>query len=386
VGATYRAGSYNSATSSTSSLIVTNANGHTAGDLILLKADIDNKTGTVTWPAGFTQIVLGILNNPDGEAVGLAYKFDSGSEPSTYTITHTFGTSGAILSCTAWQNVDSTSPFVLSAVSTNIGANASPFTVSLTGLTAVAGDALLFLGDIDATSGSDTWSTATATGFTTLQNQSFSWANGFFQYKEGLSSGATGTISVVSTRTAGTGNAGCIGYQLALHAATTTTFNLGTTESANATDTQSEAMTASRTISETGSAVDTSSASSASFASAMAETGTAADTQAASMNAARVISEAGTATDTPSASLTATLATAESASALDTQSTGASLATTVTESATSLDTQAANKNASTAIAETGNALDSESAGMLASIGVTENTTAIDTFSTMQLIK
>jgi hypothetical protein len=215
----YRAGSYNSATSSTSSVTITNATGHASGDLLLLKITLDGATGTITWPSGFTQIVQYNLTNPDGATVGIAYKFDSGSEPSTYTISYTYPTTGTMVSCSAWQNVDTTSPYTLSTVSNYTGNASTPISVAITGLTAVIGDALLLIGGIDSTSGSDTWSAATIAGFTALQNQSFNWSNGFLQYKENYTAGATGTITVTSTRTAGTGTGGWYGYQLALHAA-----------------------------------------------------------------------------------------------------------------------------------------------------------------------
>lgn len=422
----YRVGSYNSVTSASSPLTVNNATGHATGDLILLVLNLDGKTGTVTWPTGFTQIVLGVLTAPDGETIGIAYKFDSGSEPTTYTVTHTYGTFDSILSCTAWQNVDTTAPYILSTVAQNLANNASPITLALTGLTAVSGDALLLLGSIDSVTGSDTWSAATVSGYTTLQNQSYIWANGFIQYQESLSAGATGTINVTSTRTVGTATAGWIGYQLAFHKAAGGgggSFSLTQAEAGSASDAQTIAsLSASLSVGEAGSAADTQASSQTSVSAiietgaasesqsavltallAMAETGIAIDTQAlaslsalvsiiesvtasevqsiSTLTAVLTISESGSAVDVVSAGGSFTSSIAETSSLTDAQSTALSALLSMIENGSATDAQAANNFALLAIVEAVTATNTQAASMAALLALTENASAVDTQNT-----
>jgi hypothetical protein len=229
---TYRAGSLSQAYKATAGAItVNNAVGHSTGDFILIVIDIDRSVAnTFTFPAGFTQIANAFNSAPDGASFAMAYKFDTGAEPSTYTITPSDAYSSQV-SVSAWQGVDTTTPFTLGTLSNSTAYNNPNISMGLTGLTALAGDTLLLLGALDKVTGTDTWGFSTVAGFTSLESYVNAWNYQYIQYKSGLTAGATGTQTVVTTG-GSTNGAGWIGYQLALHpAATGVTGSLIKTES-----------------------------------------------------------------------------------------------------------------------------------------------------------
>lgn len=217
--ATYRAGSLSQAYyGSSGAITVNNAVGHTAGDFLLMVVDIDRSAAnTITWPSGFTQIGLQFNSAPDGATVAIAYKFDSGSEPSTYTVTPSNSYSTQV-SISAWTGVDTTTPYTLGTVANSTAYNNPNISMALTGVTALAGDAQLLIGMIDRVFSADTWGVNSVSGFTLLEHYINSWNNQYTFYKEGLSAGSTSTETVVTTGGSSNG-AGWAGWQLAIHAA-----------------------------------------------------------------------------------------------------------------------------------------------------------------------
>lgn len=94
---------------------------------------------------------------------------------------------------------------------------ASPLSVAISGVTALAGDDVLWFGQIDQNARTDTWSFGAISGYTQLQNDAGSdWSTSGCFAKANVSAGATGTLTSSATQLTGSGNAAWSGVVVSI--------------------------------------------------------------------------------------------------------------------------------------------------------------------------
>lgn len=182
----------------------------TALDDVLLAFFVHDLFGaTVTPPAGWS-LVSGDASTatPDGQYARVFTKVATGSEPATWTWT-TGTNANATIIVGAWSGRNSAGSLI-SAATPNTSGNATPISISATGVTALAGDDIAFFAMLDISVGTDAWSfTASPASFTERQDDV---NNGFIvtslHTRDNVSAGATGSLTATATRSAGSGTAG----------------------------------------------------------------------------------------------------------------------------------------------------------------------------------
>lgn len=124
-------------------IILTPSTGAQSGDLILLVASTDSTSNTFTWPAGFAENAASIICNADGQTMRFATKIASGSEPASYSITHSSGSySGAAIAI--YSGVNTTNPIDVTPTTNVVSTlTASPWSITATGVAAGTAKRLL---------------------------------------------------------------------------------------------------------------------------------------------------------------------------------------------------------------------------------------------------
>lgn len=169
-------------------------------DIAILVVNIDGTGhGTITWPSGFTLLDNSTVASPDGHTQACAWKRLTGADSGNYTVSWT-GSNDVVGQCDLFSGRHTSNPPVVS-VATDTTANSSPISVNATGVTAVAGDDLMWIGGLDATSNVHSPSCAPPSTFTERQDSVNLWATLSNATKDNVSAGATGTITGVYTET-----------------------------------------------------------------------------------------------------------------------------------------------------------------------------------------
>lgn len=204
---------YRSSTSaggSTTTVTVAVPAGAATDDIAILVVGVDEfQAQTITWPSGFTQLGNTLILAPDGAILAFAWKRLTGADSGNYTITLSSSTGDHLAECALFSGRHTTNPPVASTIATNTTANSSPISVDATGLTAVTGDDLLWIGAADTTAGNGGTSWSPPSTFTEQKDDvnagPTGFCNGSIATKDNVSSGATGTITgtFIATVTAG---------------------------------------------------------------------------------------------------------------------------------------------------------------------------------------
>jgi hypothetical protein len=172
-------------------------------DIVVQFIWTNGSSNPITWASGFTLIleVTGTAPNRDAGQSQLhaAWKLATGSEPGTY-VNSIVGSDSWQGFAACWSGRNTTSPVTASA-STNASGTVSPVTYGLTGVTAAAGDDLIwFPSEFGGVSGTAVWTPPT--GFTsriTYQPSAPSSPGQNLSTKDSASSGATGTLTGTET-------------------------------------------------------------------------------------------------------------------------------------------------------------------------------------------
>jgi hypothetical protein len=160
-------------TSTTTGVVTVSGIGGTgplSGDIVFLCVNWGGGGGaTFTYPSGFAAVT----NCPNANVAcgngsgtsGIAWKLAGAGEPSTYTVTSTQNSWGTV-HCRVYSG-RAASPFVVAPVATGpVGSVVQPVTLSITGLTANAGDdVVLFVPNQSLPNTTDTLSFTPPTGF-----------------------------------------------------------------------------------------------------------------------------------------------------------------------------------------------------------------------------
>lgn len=203
---TYQAsssGSVNLATAHTTAVPSGLADGHYV--VLLLRSDngYPYVSAVDGWPAGFAELSAeASTGGPSGRVRKIrgAWKYitSAASEGSggNYTVNIDYG-EGCWLEALSFAGRANSAPLVSP---TNDGvAAASPISVALTGVTALAGDDLLFISNVAADTDNTTSSSTAPSGFTSRQSMNAVWRISNTSTKNGVAAGATGTITGQTT-------------------------------------------------------------------------------------------------------------------------------------------------------------------------------------------
>lgn len=195
--------------------------GTAAGDLLIVEWSVDITSGTVTG-SGWTLIGESLITAPDGQYLGVFGRIATGSDPVAFTCNTVTAQASWICSRFSGGNlvVPASNKIQFSSNTTN---NASPITVTATGVTALQADTLLVGTTLDIIAQTDTWSFSTLSGFTqiaTVNNQD--WNSSNKQYQSNVAAGATGNFVVTATQASGTSGAGWIAFVLMIAGSSST--------------------------------------------------------------------------------------------------------------------------------------------------------------------
>ena len=188
-------------TSSNGSVTVSGT-GFTGATMILLEIQSCGGTGfTITWPTGFSLLTSA---DDDGAHNGGPCELVIGwgtTVASSYLITIAGGSStNPIAIAAAWSETSSSAPTNYAATN-EIVAGASPVSIPLTGVTALAGDDIAWFGSVNyATAG--TWVFTAPTSYTsqqTIQQTGTYTGAANLSTRDGVSAGATGVITGTAT-------------------------------------------------------------------------------------------------------------------------------------------------------------------------------------------
>lgn len=186
------------------------------GDWLLAWVVCDFPGNIFSAPSGWALVQDANLTGPDGHSA-ICYSKVAASEGASWT----WGTGGSdwkvIVGSWSGRN---TGGSLISSVTTNTSSNSSPISVALTGVTALSGDDLAWFAVLDQLTSLDVWGFSLLSGFTEQQDSNGVWQTTTLYTKDGVSAGATGTLTATATQSSGTNNAGFAGVVVSLPAAT----------------------------------------------------------------------------------------------------------------------------------------------------------------------
>ena len=181
-----------------------------ADDIVLLIVAVDDKTEDLTslWPSGFTQLYNSNITAPDGQTAAIGWKRLTGADSGSYTFT------GDMLwewvcQAIALRGRHLTDPPVATE-NLNEDSNSSPVSIVATGVTALAGDDLVWVSAPDVSGSGYGNLHDNITNYTEVQDVENGWANLCIKYRLNVSAGATGDIS--GNFNLSSGSAGYIAY------------------------------------------------------------------------------------------------------------------------------------------------------------------------------
>jgi len=176
----------------------------------------DTSSNTITMP-GWTKDDQTSITGPDGQSIAF-FVLDNmtGSDP---MVVNTTAAQDITVIIGTWGTRATGTP-TWAVTPPNTTSNSSPIAISLTGVTANAGDDIAAFVCLDSGIDTTTWSLTAFPGGYSLQNNFPSpntWCPIALITRDNMSSGATGSLSCTATATGGTG--GWSGYVVAMGSA-----------------------------------------------------------------------------------------------------------------------------------------------------------------------
>jgi len=185
----------------------TKPTGSVAGDRLLVWLVADGNS-FITPPAGEGWSLIATASTAAPADINKAFvyekKVSDGAE--TYAFTNSIP-KVAIIQVVALTGRHASNSAVVGVPTITNTSAASPLSVAVSGVTALAADDVLWFGQIDQVGSFETWSFGAIGGYTLLQNDAnnFYISSGCFG-KENVSAGATGTLTSTATRLTGSSN------------------------------------------------------------------------------------------------------------------------------------------------------------------------------------
>lgn len=195
-------GNAQSATGSDTTPTVTKPTGTASNDIVIAANTYDSSSLTNAWNNSLTNLRQD-TNTLDGQRTASAWKRAGGAEPSSYTSTINSAVSWAIGALNLTGRSTSSDPEISSASVNNSG-NSSPVTLTANGVTALAGDDLVWIAASDCTDTAGPNVFTPPTGYTTRVDVEGAFTRLMIATQDNVSAGATGTVSGSLTLSAGT--------------------------------------------------------------------------------------------------------------------------------------------------------------------------------------
>jgi len=205
--------------SGTTVLTATAPAGVVAGDRLLAGVAVDG-TITVTPATNWTNIGSTLsMTVPDTQGHSLhEKKVATGSDLYNFVGS---SVAGAIIQVVCLSNRHATTAAVIGETNPNTG-NVSPFTMTLTGVTAAQDDDIIAFSEINGSAQTDTWGTDSPTNYTERHDAANSdWVCAETNTRDNVSAGATGSLTMTATIIVGTNNAGYSAFVVAVPSAST---------------------------------------------------------------------------------------------------------------------------------------------------------------------
>lgn len=207
-------------TAATSIVVTVGGIGIQSGDIVLLCCDFDTYPNTIT-SSGFSVLVTNQQIGTDNNTGVVLWKTAGASEPSTYTISGTASDYYGV-QCRVYSG---RSGVVTAQQTTNLaGTGAPPVTLSITGLTAAAGDdvVLFVVGSSTNTAASSfSWTQPSGYGNSVVSANTVAYTPNLYSADNvNVSAGATGTLSATPTNN-GPANIGYAAFLISLQVAAT---------------------------------------------------------------------------------------------------------------------------------------------------------------------
>lgn len=172
-------------------------------DIAILTINADNaNAATYTWPSGFTEIAASAITH-DLHGQAAAWKRLTAADSGTYDVSLSAG-NNALLIAALFSGRHASDPPVLTEAINNSG-NSSPISVNATGVTAIDGDDLVWIGGLD-TLGSVGNGCAPPSGYTERQDAGggADVSNISLATLDDVAAGATGTVTGTYSLTSST--------------------------------------------------------------------------------------------------------------------------------------------------------------------------------------
>lgn len=174
-------------------------------DIVIITIGFDNVAASVDAAdlpggasGGFTELAQ-VHPTGDGHTSWIGWKRAVSTDVGSFTFGPIFGTSWAwICQAFAFSGRNTTNPPVISTTAISNANNTSPITATATGLTALAGDDLLFALVTDKRAVTSA-AAAPPAGYTEAQDATYDYCHNAGDYLNNVVSGATGSVSSVIT-------------------------------------------------------------------------------------------------------------------------------------------------------------------------------------------
>ena len=186
--------------------------------IIICSRDAPSENYDTTKPAGFERLDIAVLT-PDGQQVFLGHKKLTAADSGVYMFGTQPSESWWVCQAFLFRDMHTTDPIPIDGITVAKlnTPGSSPLSITASGLTAEAGDDLLWLAATDTTS-STTGTFSSPSGFTEREDaHAVEWANLSGATKENVSAGTTGDAT--GTFTASGVSAGYVAYLIRLKAA-----------------------------------------------------------------------------------------------------------------------------------------------------------------------
>ena len=197
------------ATGNGTAVSIAKPSGVAAGDIVVLFVTSDVSGKTCSTPTDFTAYSTNGQASPDGHSNFAFWKRFTGSEGANITCTLSNGDDW-IAHCAAFSGRHASNAPVATLTTPNTSSNASPVSVALTGVTAVAGDDIVWWASLDKTSSGVSWAFTSPSNYSEASDTNLNWCAASLAYRDNVGAGATGTLT--GTATGAGGSAGFAGY------------------------------------------------------------------------------------------------------------------------------------------------------------------------------
>lgn len=193
--------------------------GIASGDQILLFGTTNRPDESFTgkWPTGFSNGQTTATGGPDGQTGGWGYKFATGSESGTFTLSNMTNDADWCCGCIVFSGRHASNPPVGSTPATDETGQTTPVSVTANGLTAESGDDLCMLSFPDVEIAGAGLGHTAPTNYTERIDVEQAFSNMGAFTRDNVSAGSTGNITATFTLT--TAAAGHIAYLIRCPAA-----------------------------------------------------------------------------------------------------------------------------------------------------------------------